>query len=58
MNLGAHANFIIASYAVAIIIIAGLTAWVMLDYRAQRRLLGDLEKRGVTRRSHRSGNSP
>jgi heme exporter protein D len=55
VNLGAHADFIVASYAVAIMVVAGLAAWVTLDYRAQQRILGDLEKRGVTRRSHRSG---
>jgi len=30
-----------------------LVAWVVLDYSAQRRILGDLEERGVTRRSQR-----
>ena len=33
------------------VVVGGLIAWVMLDYRAQRRNLADLEKRGVTRRS-------
>jgi hypothetical protein len=28
-----------------------LIAWVMLDFRTQRRNLNDLETRGVTRRS-------
>jgi hypothetical protein len=28
---------------------------VLLDYSAQRRVLGDLEERGVTRRSQRKG---
>ena len=51
MNLGAHASVIIAAYAVAIILTAALIAWVALDYRAQRRILGDLEERGITRRS-------
>ena len=51
MNLGAHASFIIAAYAVAIILTAALIAWVALDYRAQLRILGDLEERGITRRS-------
>ena len=35
--------------------IAALIAWVVLDYSAQRRILDDLEERGVTRRSQRSG---
>jgi heme exporter protein D len=53
MNLGPHAEFIIASYALALFVVVALTAWVTLDYAAQRRLLGDLEERGVTRRSRR-----
>ena len=55
MNLGPHAEFIIAAYALAVFVVAGLAAWVTLDYAAQRRILGDLEERGVTRRSQRSG---
>jgi heme exporter protein D len=51
MGLGVHAAFIIASYAVAVAIIAALIAWVVVDYRRQRRILADLERRGVTRRS-------
>jgi len=47
----AHTGFIIAAYAAGFIVIIGLCAWVMLDYRAQRRNLADLERRGVTRRS-------
>ena len=51
MNLGPHAAFIIAAYAAAIVVVAGLVGWVMVDYRAQKRVLGDLEAHGVTRRS-------
>jgi heme exporter protein D len=51
MNLGPHAAFIIASYGAAIAVVAGLITWVTLDLRAQRRMLGDLEAHGVTRRS-------
>ena len=51
MNLGPHAAFIIASYAAAAAVVAGLIAWVIIDFRAQRRALGDLEAHGVTRRS-------
>ena len=53
MNLGAHANFIIASYAAAIIVVAALIGWITLDYRAQQRILADLDKRGVKRRSRK-----
>ena len=55
MNLGPHADFIVAAYAVTVFLVAALIAWVMLDHSAQRRILGDLEERGVTRRSQRSG---
>lgn len=54
MNLGVHADFIIASYAVTAFVIAALIAWVVLDYSGQRRILGDLEEHGVTRRSRRA----
>ncbi len=54
MNLGPHANFIIAAYAVATLVVAALVIWIVRDYAAQRRLLRDLENRGVTRRSERS----
>ncbi len=54
MNLGPHADFIVAAYAAALLVVAGLTAWVLLDYQAQRRILHDLEQRGVKRRSRRS----
>jgi len=46
-----HLPFIVGSYAAAFVIVAGLIGWVMLDFRAQRRALADLEKRGLTRRS-------
>ena len=55
MSLGPHADFIVAAYAVTIFVIAALVAWVVLDYSAQRRILGDLEDRGITRRSQRKG---
>jgi len=53
MNLGPHADFIIASYALTAFVVAALVAWIVLDYSAQRRILGDLEARGVTRRAQR-----
>ena len=51
MELGPHAVFIIAAYAAAALVVLGLIAWVLADYAAQRRLLADLEARGVTRRA-------
>ena len=51
MHLGPYAAFIIAAYAAAFVVVGGLIAWVVLDFRAQKRVLGDLEAHGVTRRS-------
>jgi heme exporter protein D len=53
MTLGPHADFIMAAYAVALFVVAGLITWVTLDYAAQRRMLVALEERGITRRSER-----
>jgi heme exporter protein D len=53
MNLGPHAAFIVASYLMAALVVLGLIAWVLADFRAQRRVLSDLEARGVRRRSEK-----
>jgi heme exporter protein D len=54
MSLGPHAAFIVTAYAVAIAIIAGLIAWIVLDRRRLSRMLDDFEAQGVTRRSTRA----
>ena len=46
-----HIEFIVAAYAAAVVVVAFLIAWVMIDYRALRRTLADLDRRGVTRRT-------
>jgi heme exporter protein D len=53
MNLGPHSDFIIAAYAIAALVIAGLFIWVELDNRTQRRRLKELHAKGVTRRSEK-----
>jgi heme exporter protein D len=58
MDLGPHAGFILAAYAIALAIVAGLIAWIVLDHRAQLRILEDLERAGVTRRSAARGEVP
>jgi heme exporter protein D len=50
-NLGQHASFIVIAYALAAVILLLLVVWIVLDYRAQQRALGELEARGMTRRS-------
>jgi heme exporter protein D len=51
MQTTAHIDFIAAAYVAAIVVIGALIAWVMLDYRLQRRILAELETQGVARRS-------
>jgi heme exporter protein D len=58
MNLGSHADFIVAAYAIAAVVVACLIGWVALDHRAQRRRLAELEASGVTRRSDRAIERP
>ncbi len=55
IQLGPHATFIVASYAVTALVVAALIGWIVADLKAQRRVLADLERRGVTRRSTRGG---
>ena len=57
MTLGPHADIIIASYAVTAFVVAAMVAWVVLDHSALKRVLGDLEEQGVTRRSRRQGDA-
>jgi heme exporter protein D len=53
MQAPAHIAFIVAAYAAGVIVVVALVAWVMLDYRIQRRILAGLETKGVVRRSAR-----
>jgi heme exporter protein D len=51
MPATAHIDFIVAAYAAGLIVIVALIAWVTLDYRLQRRILAELERQGLSRRS-------
>jgi heme exporter protein D len=48
-----HIEFIVAAYIAGVIVIVALIGWVMLDYRLQRRILAELETKGVSRRAAR-----
>jgi heme exporter protein D len=48
-----HAGFIVASYVVTALVIAGLVVRAVIDHRAQTRALAELEARGAGRRSRR-----
>jgi heme exporter protein D len=57
MQATAHIGFIVAAYAAGIIVVVALIAWVVLDYRTQRRILSELEAKGLSRRSVREAAS-
>jgi heme exporter protein D len=50
-DLGPHAAYISASYAVVAFVLVALVAWLVVDGRRQQRLLDELDARGVKRRS-------
>jgi heme exporter protein D len=41
---GPHTGFIVAAYAVALVVVLGMIAGVVLDHRAQQRALARLER--------------
>jgi heme exporter protein D len=49
-----HLAFIVAAYAAAIVVVAALVAWVMLDYRAQSAKLAEFETRRSARGAGRA----
>ena len=54
MNLGPHATFIIAAYAIAALVVIGLILWVEIDNRMQRQQLAKLKEQGASRRSEKT----
>jgi heme exporter protein D len=49
----AHGLYVAAAYGISALVIAALVAWVLLDQRARRREMAELEASGVRRRSDR-----
>jgi heme exporter protein D len=49
MDLGPHAAFVVASYAVTAGALILLAAWLVYDGRRQQRAIAELEARGVRR---------
>ncbi len=58
MSAMPHAEFIIAAYAAAALIVAAVIGWIVADYRALTRTLTAFERDGVTRRSRQPGIGP
>ncbi len=46
-----HAGYITAAYLATAGVLIALVLWIVLDGRAQRRRLAELEARGIRRRS-------
>jgi heme exporter protein D len=57
-DLGQHAAFIVAAYAVTFVAIGALAVFIVDDDRRQRRALAELEAQGVRRRSARAPSEP
>jgi heme exporter protein D len=54
LHLGPHASFIWAAYGVTFVAVAALAIAIVSDDRRQLRLLANLEKQGIRRRSART----
>ena len=57
-DLGPHAAFIWAAYAVTFIAVAALIVFIVQDDRRERQLFADLERQGIRRRSAKPDGTP
>lgn len=46
-----HALYVFAAYAITVVAVAGLIGWLLVDQRARKRELAELEAAGIRRRS-------
>ncbi|MGN6538454.1 MAG: heme exporter protein CcmD [Mesorhizobium sp.] len=53
--MSTHDLYVTAAYAITVIVLAGLVGWILLDQRARRRELAELEAAGIRRRSDKAG---
>jgi len=51
---GQYAAFIIPAYGVSFAVIAAMTVWIAVQYRARLREIDMLEQKGIKRRSARA----
>jgi heme exporter protein D len=52
--MSAHALYVTAAYGITGVVLAGLIGWVLLDQRARKRELAELEAAGIRRRSDKA----
>jgi heme exporter protein D len=50
-----HALYVLAAYGISALALAGLVVWILVDQRARRREMAELEASGARRRSDRKG---
>ncbi|MER8464215.1 heme exporter protein CcmD [Mesorhizobium sp. M1396] len=50
----AHALYVTAAYGITAVVLIGLIGWILLDQRARKRELAELEAGGVRRRSDKA----
>lgn len=48
-----HLGYVALSYGVTVVVLGALMAWILLDQRARKRELAELEAAGVRRRSQK-----
>jgi heme exporter protein D len=58
LHLGPHAAFILAAYGVTFVAVATLASFIVADDRKQRRLIAELERKGIKRRSAGKAGKP
>lgn len=49
MDLGPHTGFILASYGLCFLTVAGLITWVLIDRAQQEKALKQLADQGISR---------
>ncbi|MER8375946.1 heme exporter protein CcmD [Mesorhizobium sp. M1406] len=52
--MSAHALYVTAAYGVTAVVLIGLIGWILIDQRARKRELAELEAAGVRRRSDKA----
>ncbi|MER9140100.1 heme exporter protein CcmD [Mesorhizobium sp. M0830] len=55
--MSAHALYVTAAYGITAVVLIGLIGWILLDQRARKRELAELEAAGVRRRSDKAAKS-
>lgn len=53
--MSTHDLYVAAAYAATAIVLAGLVGWILLDQKARKKELAELEASGIRRRSDRAG---